>query len=248
MHRVLLIIVGCLLLGSCTTNEEPLLVFAAASTRDAIDEVLADRDGPPVVVSYASSSTLARQIEAGAPAHVFLAAHPQWMDHVEERGLVSDRRDLLANELALVVPRNAEVPTRILDLEEIDLDVLMGDGVFAMGDPDHVPAGLYGRAALEALGWWDGLAHRIARGFDARAALAFVERGEAALGLVYATDAVASDHVSLLAHVPVAHHPSITYPAAVVGVDRRDEALALLEHLASPMARAVFERHGFREP
>ena len=137
---LLFIILGCLSVGACSTSEEPLLVFAAASTGEALDEVLADWDGPPVTVSYAASSTLARQIEAGAPACVFLSAHPLWMDHLEQRGLLlpDTRRDLFANTLVLVVPRGDPVPARILAVDDVDPLHWIGDGVFAMGDPDHV--------------------------------------------------------------------------------------------------------------
>jgi molybdate transport system substrate-binding protein len=249
MRTMSFIILSCLLSLGCSSTEEPLLIFAAASTRDALDEVLTQWDGPPVTVSYAASSTLARQIEAGAPAHVFLSAHPHWMDHVEERGLTVDvtRRDLLANGLVLVVPGapGDDAPPTAVD---IDLSARMGDGVFAMGDPDHVPVGIYGRAALEHLGWWNDLAPRIARGFDTRAALAFVERGEAPLGLVYATDAAVSDRVAVLATIPPDAHPPITYPVAAVGDHRSDDVDRLLEHLASPGAMAIFARYGFLDP
>jgi len=249
MRTISLIILSCLLSMGCSSTEDPLLVFAAASTRDALDEVLTHWDGPPVTVSYAASSTLARQIEAGAPAHVFLSAHPHWMDHIEERGLIVDatRRDLLANGLALVVP-GAPGGDAPLTAAAVDPLTRMGDGVFAMGDPDHVPVGIYGRAALEHLGWWDDLAPRIARGFDTRAALAFVERGEAPLGLVYATDAAVSDKVAVLATIPPDSHPAITYPLAAVGDHCSDDVDSLLDHLASPEAMAIFARYGFLEP
>ncbi len=247
---LLFTILACLLCGACTTADEPLLIFAAASTRGALDEVLAAWDGPPVTVSYAASSTLARQIEAGAPASVFLSAHPRWMDHLEERGLLAagTRRDLLANALVLVVPRGAPIPARILDIGEIDPLDWIGDGVFAMGDPDHVPVGMYGRAALEGLGWLEVLSSRIARGADARATLAFVERGEARLGVVYASDAAMSDRVSILAEIPAGLHPPITYPAAMVTGGESPTARALLDFLASEAAHEIFRRHGFREP
>ena len=175
---------------------QEVLVFAAASLQDAFDAVIEEyqaQGGGEVSASYASSSTLARQIEQGAPADVFISANPEWMDYLEERGLLraGSRTDLLGNGLVLVAPPESETTVEIAP--GFDLAGALDGGRLAMGDPDHVPAGIYGRAALESLGVWQAVEPQVARADNVRAALALVARGEAPLGMVYRSDAVADD-------------------------------------------------------
>ena len=223
------------------------LVFAAASLTDVITEIaeeFATETGVRVRLSFAASSALARQIENGAPASVFLSANRQWMDRLDsEAAIVSaSRTDIAGNRLALIAAeRNAtlQAPASVTDLPD-----LLGDGRLAVGDPDHVPAGLYARASLEALGLWDRIAPRLARTGDVRGALALVARGETPLGIVYATDARISDRVRLLTLLPADSHPPIAYPAALTPA-ADDDARAFLAFLGGRTAQAIFRRHGF---
>lgn len=245
-------------------DEAPtLMLFAAASLTDALGAAVAAyrADHPGVVrLVLESSSTLARQIEQGAPADLYISANPRWMDHVAERGLIDaeSRRRLLANSLALIAPADREI-----DREAEDADILADgnrllaalgeDGRLAMGDPDHVPAGIYGRQALTSLGHWDTIEPRVARAANVRAALALVARGEAPLGIVYATDAAAEDGVRTVAAFPAASHPPILYPAAITAHAAADPARAaaarrLLDFLAGAEATATFARFGFSRP
>lgn len=230
---------------------EDLLVFGAASLRDALDAVIeayATTGGGPVSASYASSSTLARQIEQGAPVDVFVSANPQWMDHLEERGLIrSDTRaDLLGNGLVLVAPKDGDIEVEVA--EGFDLPGALDGGRLAMGDPDHVPAGIYGKAALESLGVWEEVAPRVARADNVRAALALVSRGEVPLGVVYSSDAVADDGVRVVDTFPEGSHPPIIYPVAVTVESDHAEAAAFVDFLASADAAPVFARYGFTLP
>lgn len=226
---------------------QELLVFAAASLRDALDSVIADyaANSSGAVASYASSSALARQIEQGAPADVFISANPAWMDYLEERGLVraGSRVDLLGNGLVLVAPADSEVALEIAS--GFDLLGALGGGRLAMGDPDHVPAGIYGRAALESLGVWPDVAPHVARADNVRAALALVARGEAPLGVVYRSDAVAEPAVRVVGDFPPESHPPIIYPVAVLAASEHPAAGKLVAFLRSKDAAPVFERFGF---
>jgi molybdate transport system substrate-binding protein len=239
MNRWLL--VAALLFSVNAAAQERLLVFAAASLRNALDEASAGFT-PRCVVSYASSSALARQIDAGAPAQVFISADEDWMDFLEAKGRLEPgtRRDLLANRLVWIVPAGHAPPAQ-------PLQALGARGRLAMGDPQHVPAGKYARAALERLGMWNGLAGRIAGAENVRAALALVARGDAPLGIVYRTDAHEEPRVQVAGTIDPRLHPRIVYPAAAL---RGAPALAraYLDHLASARAVAVFARHGFLRP
>ncbi len=223
-------------------------VFAAASTAGAVAEVAAlfeDLGWGRAVASFAASSTLARQIANGAPADIYISASPEWMDYLAGEAAIeaASRRDLLANRLVLIAPADSDLA---LDIgPAFPLPEKLGDGWLAMGDPDHVPAGIYAKAALTRLGVWPGVARRVARTQDVRAALALVERGEAAAGLVYATDAAISDRVRVVAAFPASSHPPITYPTAIVAGRGRPEVRRFFDFLASPEAAAVFARHGF---
>lgn len=227
---------------------EPVSVFAAASLTDALRDVSAawQRAGhAPLRLIFAASSTLARQVEQGAPANLFASADQRWMDYLAQRGLIAadTRRDLLANRLVLVVPRDRA--RQVAVGPGLDLAALLGPGGrIATGDPAHVPVGLYAKQALTALGLWSQAEPHLARADDVRAALLLVERGEAPLGIVYATDA-ASAGVAVAGTFPEDTHDRITYPFAVTRDGDTPEARALLLFLAGPEARAAFERRGF---
>jgi len=225
-----------------------LVAFAAASLKEALDEqILAfeARAGNRVVVSYAASSALARQIEHGAPADLFISADAEWMDYLAARGLIDrdSRVDLLSNRLALISPRTSRL--RLAIAPGFALGEALGRGRLAMADPSHVPAGRYARAALEALGAWAQVSDRIARSENVRAALVLVARGETPLGIVYRTDALAERRVRVVAEFPTTSHPRIVYPAAVTATSRSSAAWGLLRFLHSRAARVVWEKHAF---
>jgi molybdate transport system substrate-binding protein len=227
------------------------LVFAAASLKEALDEVAGSfalgRAGR-VDVSYAASGALARQIERGAPADLFISADTDWIDYVEQRGLAvsGTRRNLLANDLVLIAPAASQVKVKLSP--GADLAAALGKGRLAMADPGSVPAGKYGRAALTSLGAWKGVEARVAPSENVRAALALVARGEAPLGIVYRTDALAEKGVRIVDTFPAASHPAIVYPVVLLKRSSSPVARAFEGYLASPDARAIFERHGFRLP
>jgi molybdate transport system substrate-binding protein len=238
-------------LAAAPASAQDLLVFGAASLRDALDAVVEayeQNGGSAVRTAYASSSTLARQIEQGAPADIFIAANPQWMDYLEQRDLLREgsRADLLGNGLVLVAPLDSAATIEIAP--GFDLAGLLGDGLLAMGDPDHVPAGIYGRAALENLGVWDAVAPKVARADNVRAALALVARGETPLGVVYRSDAIADHGVKVVATFPPDSHPPITYPVAVMADSTNADADAFVALLRSEAAAAIFEQYGFDTP
>jgi molybdate transport system substrate-binding protein len=228
------------------------LVFAAASTTNAVEDVIAAYEaesGRKVTPSFASSSTLAKQIAEGAPAQVFISANPKWMSFLEDKGLVIEgsRSDLLGNGLVLIAPKSEAAPVAV-DATLPLTDLLGPDGRLSVGDPDHVPAGIYAKQALTALGLWEAVEPRLARASDVRAALALVERGEAPYGIVYATDAAISDGVAVVGTFPEDSHPPITYPAALIAgpaAGTGDEAAAFLAFLKSDTAAAIFKRYGF---
>ncbi|MDX2290262.1 MAG: molybdate ABC transporter substrate-binding protein [Hyphomicrobiaceae bacterium] len=227
-----------------------LLVFAAASLKSAFDEIASTWrkvTGGTLRISYAGTPALARQIEQGAPADVFVSADRKWMDVLAAAGHVdaASRRDLLTNSIVLIAHGKDAKPVEIAT--GFDLAGLLGDGRLAMAMVDSVPAGVYGKASLTALGVWDSVAGKIAQAENVRAALALVARGEAPFGIVYATDAVAADNVTVVGRLPLGSHPPIVYPAAVTTTSQdRASALAFLEFLSSATAAQVFERHGFK--
>jgi molybdate transport system substrate-binding protein len=228
---------------------QSLTVFAAASLKNALDEVAGayrQKTGVSVAASYASSSALAKQIEQGAPADIFLSADTQWMDYLQERKAIdpSTRVDLLRNGLVLVAPRASTVELRVAP--SMPLAATLGNGRLAMGDPDHVPAGRYGKAALEKLGVWSDVAPKVARADNVRAALALVARAEAPLGIVYGTDAAAEPGVRVVGVFPADSHPPIVYPAAATAASKaQPQARKFLDFLRGAEAAAIFERHGF---
>lgn len=244
--RLLAFLLATLVVGPAVADT--VTVFAAASLRGALDEAAAAwsaASGHDTRLVYAGSSTLARQIEEGAPADLFISANPQWMDRLEERGrLAGDTRvDLVGNALVLVADRPLTVAAEGPALVEA-----VGDERLAMGLVDAVPAGLYGRAALDQVGAWEALADNVVEVDNVRAALALVDRGEVGFGIVYATDARLAPDVHVAATFPPGSHPPIVYPAAVVAGGDREAPRALLAHLASDGGRAVFEAHGFTRP
>lgn len=227
----------------------PPLVFAAASLTDVLRQIAADYAGgsPGAVrLSFGSSATLARQIEAGAPAELFFSADRDWMQYVVERALVRpDRRvDLLGNSLVLIAPSSSQL--RSLSLSRASIGAALGNsGRLALADPASVPAGKYAKAAMTHLGLWDAIASRTVSADHVRTALQFVARGEAALGVVYETDARAEPRVRIVASFPPDSHPPIVYPLALT-VRASPAAEAFFRHLLGAAARARFEAAGFR--
>ena len=235
---------------------EQITVFAAASTADALSdaalafEAAAQERGEAVTVRtvFAASSTLAKQITQGAPADLFLSASTAWMDYLDSREAIepASRVDLLSNRLALIVPANSDLRPALDDGRS--LLAAVGGGRLAMGDPAHVPAGVYGQAALTSLGIWQDLADRTARAASVRAALALVERGEAVAGIVYRSDAQGRKTVRLVGLFPADSHPAIAYPLAVVRGRGSPATLAFARFLQGETAQATFRAHGFATP
>jgi molybdate transport system substrate-binding protein len=237
------------LTGVARAQPHPLTVYAAASLQNVMKEIGATytkATGTPVSFSFAGSSTLARQIVEGAPVDLFISADPQWMDYVQSKGLVegASRVDLLTNHLALIAPKPSTVTLKIAP--GFPIAKALGDGRLAMADPDAVPAGLYGKAALIKLGVWPQVEARVAKGDSVRAALVFVAKGEAPLGVVYDTDAKIDPDVRIVDLFPDDTHPPILYPAAVIVSPQSPAARTFLTYLQSPSARQVFTRYGFR--
>jgi molybdate transport system substrate-binding protein len=236
--------------GMGVASEGDVVVFAAASTTNAITEIgeLYEAQGfGNVTTSFASSSTLAKQIASGAPADVYLSANPNWMNFLEEKDAIvkATRFDLLGNRIVFIAPTTSSIPNITVDSKLNLLDLLGTEGRLSMGDPEHVPAGMYGKEAMENLGLWDQVKDRIAPMKDVRAALVLVERGEAPLGQVYATDAAISDKVRVVGVFPPESHDPIVYPAAAVAGGNAAGAAQFLDFLRTPESRAVFERYGF---
>lgn len=227
---------------------DEIIVFAAASMTNAMAEIETGFEaatGHDLIVSLAGSSALARQIQQGAPADIFVSANPDWMDTLEADGLLEDgtRFDLLNNSIVLIASGTSAVPVGIGP--DMDLAGLLGQGRLAMALVDAVPAGIYGKAALESLGLWDGVEVQVAQADNVRAALAFVATGEAPYGIVYATDAVAEDNVTVIGTFPADTHPPIVYPAADLANRDNPAEAEFLQYLRGAEARAAFERQGF---
>ncbi|HTR85907.1 MAG TPA: molybdate ABC transporter substrate-binding protein [Reyranella sp.] len=226
-----------------------LVIFAAASLKNALDEIAAawakDTGKPTPRISYAASSALAKQMEQGAPADLFISADLDWMDYVEKKDLIrkDTRFNLLGNKIVLIAPRDSKAA---IDVRRgFDLAKALAGGKLAMGNVDAVPAGKYGKAALEKLGAWDGVKDKIAQADNVRAALLLVARGEAPLGIVYATDAAAEPNVKIVGTFPDDSHPPIIYPAAVIKDSKAADAKPFLDYLKSAKARPAFEKQGF---
>ena len=230
-------------------HAEDITVFAAASLKTALDQIGADWQagtGNSAALSYGGSSALAKQILEGAPADVFVSAAPEWMDAVEEAGLIvpDSRVDLLGNTLVLIAHGPGVAPIT-LDAKT-DLAGMLGGGKLSMAMVDSVPAGQYGREALTSLGLWDSVKDSLAQSENVRAALQLVSLGEAPLGIVYGSDAVADvGSVSSIATFPEDSHSPIIYPVAVIAAGGKPEAEMFVDYLTSPQARLVFEAQGF---
>jgi molybdate transport system substrate-binding protein len=224
-------------------------VFAAASTTNALNEIgkiFTEMGLGKIVASYASSSTLAKQIENGAPANVFISADEPWMTYLEERKLIDSgsRFDLLGNKLVLIAPADSSI-NRVEIGSKFDLSKLLGNGKLATGDPDHVPVGKYAKAALQKLEIWPEVEAKIARAADVRGALTLVERGESPFGIVYATDAAISSKVKVVGVFPDDTHPKIVYPAALISGKATSESKSFVKFLRTPESKVIFEKYGF---
>jgi molybdate transport system substrate-binding protein len=223
-------------------------VYAAASLKESLDALARQfekQQALSVRVSYGATSALARQIEKGAPADVFIAADLEWMDYLARRQLlrVATRGNLLSNRLVLIAPADSKVALTIAP--KFPLAEALGANRLALADPASVPAGKYARAALEALGVWPAVSSRIAPGENVRAAMALVARGEAPLGIVYRTDVLAESRVRVIGEFPASLHSPIVYPAAVLAESRSPSAQVLLQFLRSAEARSVWRKYGF---
>jgi molybdate transport system substrate-binding protein len=229
-------------------QDKSLTVFAAASMKNALDDVNAaftKANGIKVVSSYAASSALAKQIEGGAPADVFVSADLKWMDYVQDKKAIKPdtRVNLLGNKLVLIAPKDSRIGNVTIG-QGFDLAKLAGDGRIATGDVKAVPVGLYAKAALEKLGAWAAAEPKFAMADNVRAALLLVERGEAALGIVYETDAKVEPGVKIIGAFPEGSHPPVTYPVAATATAKPDVA-GYLAFLRSPAAKQIFEKYGF---
>jgi molybdate transport system substrate-binding protein len=235
-------------LSAAHADDGKVTVFAAASLKNALDAVnkaCASEVGEEATISYAASSALAKQIENGAPADVFISADLDWMKYLHDRKLVKPDTEtkLLGNAIVLVAPKDS---TATADIKKgFDLAVLLGDGRLAMGEVKSVPAGKYGKAALESLGIWPSVESKLAQAENVRAALKLVATGEAAAGIVYATDAVAEPGVKVIGTFPEDSHPPIVYPVAQTAASRDAETPAFLKCLQSAKAADIFKGQGF---
>ena len=246
MRRPILSLALAIALTTPAAAEE-VVVFAAASLKTALDQIATDfqtQTGNTVIISYAGSNTLAQQIIAGAPADIFISASTEWMDEVANASLLAEgtRANLLGNTLVLIAYGKDAAP---VDLATADLPALLGDGKLAMAMVDSVPAGQYGKAALETLGQWAAVEPAVAQSDNVRAALALVSTGEAPFGIVYASDAAADDNVTIVATFPADSHPAITYPAGLLTNATDDADRAFYQALSSDAADAIFAAQGF---
>lgn len=240
-------LITLLLTSQPTFAVEKILIYAAASTSNAVSEIIEqyNKQNPTIQakVSFASSSMLAKQIEAGAPAHIYISANPKWMDYLQEQQLIinESRLNILSNKLVLIVPKGKYF--------DIAMDKKTGlaeklDGKLCLGDTSHVPAGLYAKQALTSLGWWDMIKPSLVGTKDVRAALTLVERGECVAGIVYSTDANASTKIDLITEFPADSHNPIVYPVAVL-VSAPDSAHIFLNYLSTPQVKTIFKKYGF---
>ncbi len=241
--------VGSLQVPAAEPQQPKILVFAAASLTESLQEVAAgyEKTGAATIqLSFNASSVLARQIEAGAHADVFFSADTDWMDYLQTRDLIqpATRQNVLSNRLVLIAPAQSQVSLKIEP--HFPLAVALDKGRLATGDPDSVPVGRYARAALTTLGVWDSVADRLARAENVRAAMMYVAHGDAPLGIVYASDALIDKNVRTVDVFPANTHPPILYPVALTKSAQRD-ASAFVAYITSPQAHKVFLRYGFAE-
>ena len=252
LYQLLRLFAVWLLIAKNGVTAEPVYVLAASSTTTAVETIvdsysqLARIDVVPI---FASSGTLARQILAGAPAAIFISADPRWTRTLDDRGLIIKRhtKNLLHNRLVLVAPINTKIPSLDpLDLSNTEsfLDALEA-GPLTMGDPSHVPAGMYAKQALQSLQLWSLLKGRVAILANVRVVLAYVERGEAPLGIVYKTDALLSKKIRTVGIIPPETHEAITYPFSIITGNENVETLAFYQFLGSPRSKLIFQNYGF---
>ena len=228
-----------------------ITVAAAASLADAMTEagkVFKADTGTTVHFSFAASSTLAKQIESGAPVALFISADEDWMNYLQSRGLVAPdtRQDLLGNQLVLI--DSSDKTDQVFISPGFPLAAMLGTGKLAMGEPASVPAGKYGRDALTQLGVWDSVAHKVVAADSVRSALAFVQSGEVPYGIVYATDAAVAKQVRVAGTFPAGSHQPITYPVAVIRTGDTADARAFLSFVEGAKCREIFKHYGFSAP
>jgi len=236
--------------ASFTAWAADVTVFAAASLTDALTEVgksYQQKTGHVAAISFAASSVLARQIESSEGADVFVSADPDWMDYLQKRGLIQPgtRRNLLGSHLVLIAPADSKISLRIAP--HFNIAGALGSGRLALADPDSVPAGKYAKGSLTALGVWESVATHLAPAENVRAALAYVARGEAPLGIVYTTDAMAEPKVRIIGTFPDNIHAPIVYPVALIK-GAKPLAHEFLDYVEGPDARAIFRKKGFEVP
>jgi len=229
--------------------QEWITVFAAASLKNALDDVDAaftKAGGPKVTASYAASSALAKQVEAGAPADIFISADIKWMDYLAGKTLIrpDTRVNLLGNKLVLIAPKDSKLADVKIE-KGFDIAKLAGDGRIAVADTKAVPAGLYAKAALTSLGSWAAAEPKLAQAENVRATLAFVARGETPLGIVYETDAKIEPKVKIVGYFPNGSYPPVTYPVAATAASKNAAVGKYLDFLRTPAAKAIFEKYGF---
>ncbi|MEI8592922.1 molybdate ABC transporter substrate-binding protein [Photobacterium sp. Hal280] len=239
----------CLLTMHQAIAQDKVLVFAASSLTNALNELAESYEqtsGNEIVLSFASSSTLARQLAQGAPADLYLSANTKWMDYAAEQKVINreSRKDLLHNRLVLVTHQSESVDSISLN-GSWDITKALNGSRLAVGDPNHVPAGIYAKEALESLGLWQQAEPLLARANNVRAALLLVERQEAKFGIVYQTDAQIAQDVKIVAQFPEQSHQPITYPVALTQKIPSKAAQGFYEHLQSSDAAEVFKRYGF---
>jgi molybdate transport system substrate-binding protein len=232
--------------------QETLTIFAAASLRNALDDVdatFAKATGVKVTASYAASSALAKQIAQGAPADVYVSANIKWMDFLEQKKLIAPgtRINLLSNRLVLIAPKDSKLDQVKIE-KGFDIAKLSGKGRIAVANTKAVPAGLYAKAALTSLGAWRAAEPKLAQAENVRATLAYVARGETPVGIVYATDARIEPKVKIIGAFPAGSHPAITYPVAGLAASKNTHVTDYLSFLQTPAARAIFEKYGFSFP
>jgi molybdate transport system substrate-binding protein len=230
-------------------DNPPVIVFAAASMKNALDEIAAEwskANGTEVKVSYAASSALVKQMENGAPADIFISADLKWMDYAAGKKLIkaTTRRNLLGNTLVLIARKNGKFRD-VKIAPNFDLAGLLGNERLSIGQVDSVPPGLYAKAALEKLGVWKSVEGKRAQAENVRVALTYVARGEAPLGIVYGTDAASEPRVAVIGTFPEGSHPAIVYPAAQLETSKNPKAAEFLTSLSSASAQAIFRKHGF---
>jgi molybdate transport system substrate-binding protein len=251
LRRTFIIAVAALVAatwGSTAARADDLVVFAAASLKDALDAVNTDWQksaGKHAMISYAASSALAKQIEAAAPADVFISADLDWMDYLDKKSLIAPgtRHNLLGNSLVLIAPADAAPSVEIV--QGFPLAKLLNGGKLAMADPNAVPAGKYGKAALTKLGVWDAVAGSVAAAENVRACLLLVARGEAPYGIVYKTDAAIEPKVKIVGTFPADSVPPIIYPIGQTAASKNPDAAAFIAYLRGPDATREFEHYGF---